>query len=311
MKGNTKVIFLGYGKVGYACLSNLIQAGIDVIGVVPRDSDHGEKSDKSSVRALALELNISIFGHNEAIKFKSDSYLKEIDYLISVQYDKILKLDWLSIPKLDCLNLHFSFLPRLRGCFPTKWAIIEENFSGVTLHSIDQGIDTGPILSQKKVFLDQKETDQSLYEKLSECAVELFYDNIPHIKNKAFPYRIKQIDSESSYHPKSLPYEGVLELAKGVEFCDRFLRAFDFKPFPPAFCCLEQFKFEKVGFYSPCHFAKSEEAKLGYSQFTKNNLLKVHCSDGILFFDQVFFNEHMLPVKQLKKVLGIIQPNKL
>ena len=299
MTGNTKVIFLGYGKVGYACLSNLIKAGIDVIGVVPRDSDHGKKSNKSSVRALSSELNISTFGHDEAFKFKSDPSLKEIDYLISVQYDKILKKDWLSIPKLDCLNLHFSFLPRLRGCFPTKWAIIDESFSGVTLHSVDQGIDTGPILSQKKVFLDQKETDKSLYDKLSKCAVELFNENIPHLQNRAFPYRIKQIGSESSYHPKSLPYGGVLELAKGVEFCDRFLRAFDFSPFSPAFCYLEQFNFEKVGLYSPCQIAKSEEAKLGFSQFTENNLLEVHSSDGILFFDKVFLNDQMLPVKEL------------
>ena len=118
--------------------------------------------------------------------------------MISVQYDKILNKEWLCIPNRDTLNLHFSYFPKLRGCFPTKWAIIEENFSGVTLHSVDEGVDTGPILSQEKIPFDKNETDKTLYNKLSVAAVSLFKKNIKNIKKGRFPNYIKQIESQSS-----------------------------------------------------------------------------------------------------------------
>ena len=297
-----RVLFLGYGKVGYLCLKCLIDRGIEVSGVVPRATDTGKEENNFSVRALAYSLNIPICSHADARKPKPSAALLVVDYLFSVQYDKILKKDWLSIPRLDTLNLHFSHLPKLRGCFPTKWAIIEEKFSGVTLHSVDEGIDTGPILDQRKVHLDERETDASLYMKLSKCAVKLFEENISHIKKGHFPNRKNQVDSESSYHPKELPYNGILALDKGIIFCDRFLRAFDFHPFPPATCRLAQFDYQELGLFSPIYIAKSNEVKAGFSKFTEDNLLKVHSSDGFLFFDKVLYKQQVLNIPELKNL---------
>ena len=297
------VIFLGFGKVGFHCLQDLVSHGVNVRGVVPRSSDHANKNEFYSVRTLAAELNIPTYHHGISKDYDKHISLEDIDYIISVQYDRILNDEWLSIPKRDTLNLHFSFLPKLRGCFPTKWAIIEENFSGVTLHSVDAGIDTGPILAQRKVFFNKKETDKTLYLKLSQSAVELFKENIPFIKSGSFPHRVEQINSKSSYHPKELPFEGVLDLSKGIDFCDRFLRAFDFKPFPPAVCRLEKFNLNDLGLYSPIDAKKTNMSQLGLSNITNDGLLEVHSSDGILYFDKVFIQNSTISISEFEKFI--------
>ena len=86
-----RVLFLGYGKVGYLCLKYLIDRGIEVSGVVPRDTDTGKEENNFSVRALAYSLNIPICTHADARKPEPSAELLDVDYLISVQYDKILK----------------------------------------------------------------------------------------------------------------------------------------------------------------------------------------------------------------------------
>ena len=278
-----RVLYLGYGEVGYRCLECLISSGTEVTGVIPRSSDDGSEPQANSVFKLASDQGIHILSHKDAYEKPRLEDLTNLDYLISVQYDRILDENWLSIPKSDTLNLHFSFLPRLRGCYPTKWAIIEEQSTGVTLHSVDKGIDTGDILDQQEVPIAFDDTDASLYAKLSIAAVDLFKRNISNIANKTFPERRKQINANSSYHPKKMPFEGFLDLRNDLGFCDRFLRAFTFPPFPPTSCTLGG---KEVGLFAPTRKGKnSKPTEPGNFYLSKDKLLAVECLDGILYFD--------------------------
>ena len=278
-----RVLYFGYGEVGYHCLEYLLGSGIDVTGVIPRSSDNKSDHQGKSVFKLASHKGIEILSYGDAGKKTRSEPLSNLDYLISVQYDRILDENWLNIPNFDTLNLHFSLLPRLRGCYPTKWAIIEEQSTGVTLHSIDKGIDTGDILDQQEIAIACDDTDASLYSKLSIAAIDLFKRNISNISNKSFPERRKQIEENSSYHPKKMPFGGYLELMNELGFCDRLLRAFTFPPFPPACCILDD---QEVGLYNPVQMEENlGTTKPGNFYLSEDKLLAVECLNGIMYFD--------------------------
>jgi methionyl-tRNA formyltransferase len=283
-----KVLFLGYGEIGCLCLEQLIRSDIEVIGVVPRTSDLPDIHNLYSVSKLARTSNLPLFSHKQLSSVQFLEYLRSenLDYVISVQYDRILRPPLINTPQLDCLNLHFSLLPRLRGCYPTKWAIIEESTTGVTLHSIDEGIDTGDILDQVEVDITSMETDFSLYQKCVKAANSLFEKNIIFMKERDFPKRRTQINENSSCHPQKLPFEGFLDLHNNLDFCDRFLRAFTFPPFPPAHCILKN---KEVGLQAPVHKEKKSSSTVpGNCSLRKDKLLAVECLDGILYFDKLW-----------------------
>ena len=295
-----KIIFLGFGEIGVQCLNELIKNHFNIVGVVPRSSDLGDLDHKNSVRYLAKKNSLPIYNHDD-IKFlsRSDEH-KDVDFLISVQYDRILRNDWLELPTKDTLNIHFSLLPRLRGCYPTKWAIIEEKETGVTLHSIDLGIDSGDILDQISIPISSSETDESLYHKLTKRAFELFRRNISNIQEGAFPKRTVQNQLCSTYHPKELPFDGILECSWELDFCERFLRAFYFPPFPPA---LFMYKKILIGFPPPCKTSNSEPGTIGDINVTEDRLLAINCLNGTLFFDRIWQDNRFISVIDFNKII--------
>jgi UDP-2,4-diacetamido-2,4,6-trideoxy-beta-L-altropyranose hydrolase len=105
------------------------------------------------------------------------------DIIVSYNYRYILKKDILEIPLKGAVNLHISYLPWNKGAHPNVWSFIEDTPKGVTIHYIDEGIDTGDILLQKKVFfVEDKETLKTSYEKLHKKIQDLFKNNWQEIK---------------------------------------------------------------------------------------------------------------------------------
>src|SRR5262249_37654473 len=171
-----KVLYLGYGATGRACLADLLAAGCEIAGLLCRAGDRHPEGGPAAVFRYAHEQGLPCFA---APAPNSPSFLAEVerlapDLLLSIQYDRILKPPLLALPRHGAWNLHFGPLPRLRGCFPTKWAILGDEPAGVTFHAIDPGIDSGDIVAQTIIPLAPGETDQSLYHKLEEAAVALF-----------------------------------------------------------------------------------------------------------------------------------------
>jgi len=111
-------------------------------------------------------------------------YIKELapDYILSFQYHKILKPEVISIPKSGCINLHFGLLPKYRGMAPIAHAMIngdEEIYA--TLHYIDEGIDTGPILGMVKYERQPTDTAADVYREMIKIAVKMFKDLWPQL----------------------------------------------------------------------------------------------------------------------------------
>ena len=143
----------------------------------------------------------SIYGYSSvidyckknAIKHSNDFGMKVInkikdsnpDIIFSVYYRKILSKEILNIPRLGCINIHPSLLPFYRGPAPTAWALLNnEKEVGLTIHYMDEGIDTGDVLVQKKVPVDPDETGFELYDKCMREGAELLISNFDNLINQ-------------------------------------------------------------------------------------------------------------------------------
>lgn len=230
------LLYMAYGEIGCFCLAELLAAGFDVIGVFCRAADRTERDDIPSVYTAARRAGLHVFAATDP---SDPVFLKEArrlapDLLLSVQYDRILKPPLLAIPRHGAYNLHFGPLPRLRGCFPTKWAILENEPGGVTFHCIDPGIDTGDVIARTIVPLAPDETDQTLYGKLVDAGKTLFVEQIGWMRALAPPPALPQDSTEASYHPKQVPYDGVIDWSRDAVWIERLIRAFTFPPYPAA-----------------------------------------------------------------------------
>lgn len=128
-------------------------------------------------------------------------FLKKIKpyFIISYNYRFIIKQGIINYMKSNIINLHISLLPWNRGAYPNVWSFLKNTPKGVTIHIIDEGIDTGPILVQKGVYIDENiETLKSSYEKLHKEIQELFKIKWNDIKNGKL--KLTPQDSRGSMH---------------------------------------------------------------------------------------------------------------
>lgn len=236
-----RLLYMAYGEIGRFCLAELLAAGFDVIGVFCRAADRTERDDIPSVYTAARRAGLHVFAATDPADpaFLEEARRLAPDLLLSVQYDRILKPPLLAIPRHGSYNLHFGPLPRLRGCFPTKWAILEDEPGGVTFHCIDPGIDTGDVIARTIVPLAPDETDQTLYGKLVEAGKALFVEQLGWMRSLTPPPALPQDATEASYHPKRIPYDGVIDWSRDAVWIERFIRAFTFPPHPAAKATLD------------------------------------------------------------------------
>lgn len=114
---------------------------------------------------------------------KDSDIIRNVEFVISYGYRHIIRKDVIDIFQEKIINLHISFLPYNRGADPNLWSFLEDSPKGVTIHLINEGIDTGDILLQKEACLPQNATLKTSYELLSECIEQLFEDNWKNIKD--------------------------------------------------------------------------------------------------------------------------------
>ncbi len=140
--------------------------------------------------------------HKIELDFIRELYL---DMIVSYNYKYMLPPEIVEYPEKGCINLHISLLPWNRGYHPNVWSILEETPKGVTIHCIDEGIDTGDIIVQQKVFIDEtKETLKSSYEILQREIQALFKENWYKIKKDDFVTQ-PQIGQGSLHFKREFP----------------------------------------------------------------------------------------------------------
>ncbi|AFZ50830.1 formyltransferase family protein [Dactylococcopsis salina] len=133
--------------------------------------------DKSGDEVEIIEKKLSV----------NDPIIQEVDFLISYGYRHILRKDILSKFQNKAINIHISLLPWNRGADPNLWSFLENTPKGVTIHYLDEGIDTGNILVQTETEFTNEDTLRTSYEKLNELAIELFQSSWLKIREGKIP----------------------------------------------------------------------------------------------------------------------------
>ena len=193
-----KILFMGTPDFAVESLNKLYESGFEICGVVTtpdRPSGRGMKLVASPVKEYALEKNLKIFQPEKISKndeFKNEIKALEPDLVCVVSYGIILPKSFLEIPKLGCINVHPSMLPKYRGSAPIQWAILNgDKTTGVTIMYLDAGMDSGDIIKQQEVNINEDETTGDLWNRLSKIGAELLLEVTNNI-NKGIIERYPQ-----------------------------------------------------------------------------------------------------------------------
>jgi methionyl-tRNA formyltransferase len=184
VQSSVRTVFMGTPEFAVPFVSALVDGAFDVVGVVTqpdRPKGRGQTLALSPVKEWALSRHLPVVSPNSLRSEEGRGFLKEWapDLIVVVAYGKILPEEVLGFPKWGCINVHASLLPKLRGASPIVWAIRNgETVSGLSLMMLDQGMDTGPVLGQTRIFLDPRETVPSLTRKMTDVGPEFLVDGL-------------------------------------------------------------------------------------------------------------------------------------
>lgn len=194
-----RIIYCANNIVGWEILSWLKERKENIVGIIvhsPEKQKYGEKI----ISAFDFP-DDKIFYGNSLHEQKTLDAIRHLqpDIAISVYFGYIFKKSFLDLFPKGCINLHPAFLPYNRGAYPNVWSIIDDTPSGTTLHYVNEGIDSGDIISQKQIVVNITDTGETLYHRLESASVELFKETWPKILTDDI-YPVSQNIHEGTYH---------------------------------------------------------------------------------------------------------------
>ena len=233
----TSVVFMGSPDFAVPTLRELAKH-YEIAGVVTqpdRKSGRGRAIKPPPIKTLALELGLDIIQPEKLRLPEAMNQLRlwNSDLIVVAAFGQILKPDVLALPSRGCVNVHASLLPRWRGAAPIQAAILAgDDETGVTIMNMDQGVDTGAILSQRAIKIEDDDTAESLSGKLSRLGADLLIETLPrYLSGDLKPQ--SQDESQATYAPMLKKEDGLLDFTQSAEELARRVRAFN--PWPGAY----------------------------------------------------------------------------
>lgn len=231
-----RIVFMGTPESAVRSLRQLLNDGHEVVSVwtqPDKPAGRGDKIHSSPVKQFALQHGLPL---EQPVKIRTDeakalfaSYAADV--AVVVAYGRILPPEFLSTPKLGCINVHFSLLPKYRGAAPANWAIINgEKVTGVTTMFIEQELDSGPILLQQETAIGDKETAPQLMARLSEIGTDLLSQTVSRL-DAIIPR--PQVDEQATFAPILTREHGVIHWTNSAVDIERCVRGF--QPWPSAY----------------------------------------------------------------------------
>ena len=236
------IVFIGTGEIGLPALRALLNSEHEIIAVVTQpDKPVGREQRiepppiKKALISKAQPPGAPIF---QPARIKDPQAIEEIrrlapDAIVVAAYGQILPRDVLEIPRLACLNLHASLLPRWRGAAPIQAAIAAgDGETGITVMYMAEGLDTGDILLQRNVQILPDDTGGSLHDRLAQIAPEALLESLRLLAAGNAP-RIPQDNARATHAPKLKREHGLIDWSEAAEAIERRIRAYN--PWPGAF----------------------------------------------------------------------------
>jgi len=235
-----KVVFFGTGDISLPSLRWLInEPGIDVRAVVTRSDKPAFRSLRlhaPETKRLALEANIPVLQPKKLREIEDDLHRCKADIFVVMAYGKILPKWMLEIPRIGCLNLHASLLPRHRGAAPVQAAILAGDAeTGITVMWMNEGLDTGDILLAESLGIAPVDTGGTLHNRLARLAPFALASAVAALLSKKKP-RTPQDDTLATYAPKLSKNDGEIDWTLDAETIERRIRAYS--PWPGSFTTL-------------------------------------------------------------------------
>ena len=233
-----RIVFIGTGEIGVPALRALQKSEHEIVGVVTQPDKPAGREQKVTAPPIKAAIAGSKMSILQPAKIKDPQAIEQInalnpDVIVVVAYGQILPRAVLEIPKIACLNIHASLLPRWRGAAPIQAAIAAgDRETGTTVMYMDEGLDTGDILLQRKIDISQDETGDSLHDRLAEIAPDVLIESLRLLGSGNAP-RILQDKSLASYAPKLNRESGRINWNETAEMIERKIRAYN--PWPGAF----------------------------------------------------------------------------
>ncbi len=232
---------MGTPTAAVPTLKKIIEAGHEVVSVwtqPDRPSGRGNKLTPPPVKEFALAGNIEV---HQPTKIKTEDAAElfssyKADVAVVVAYGRILPKAFLSAPKRGCINVHFSLLPKFRGAAPVNWAIVNgETKTGVTTMLMDEGLDTGDILSQSETEIGAEETTVDVMERLALKGADLLGETLKQFE-QIVPQ--KQEHEKATFAPIMKREDGLIDWSLSSTEIDCRVRGF--QPWPTAYTFFQE-----------------------------------------------------------------------
>lgn len=236
-----RVIFFGTPEFAVPSLNALLDAGHQVLAVVTqpdRPSGRGRHIAPSPVKTAALNAKLRIIQPERVRDSGFIDELKEIgaEAVITAAYGQILPPEILNIPEKGCINVHASLLPKYRGAAPVNQAIINgDRETGITTMLMDEGMDTGDILLQKKIEISHDDTAGSLLQRLSVLGADVLLLTLQKMEEGGIVP--KPQTGEATFAPLLKKSDGLIQWKRTAMELYDFIRGMN--PWPCAYSFLE------------------------------------------------------------------------
>ena len=290
-KEDLRIVFMGTPDFAKASLQALVNNKFNVVGAFCKEDKpkgRGMKLVVPPVKEYALENNIEVYQPN---KIKNNPEVMEKlkewnpNLIIVVAYGKILPIDILDYPKYGCINVHGSILPKYRGAAPIQWAVINgDSKTGVTTMYMDEGMDTGDIITISEIPIENKDTYETVHDKLMVVGANILVEDLEKlIKNNGKLDRNKQPDN-FTIAPMLSKDNSRINFNDTADSICNLIRGTN--PLPSAWCKLDDERTYKIYEAERIDYEVDYQAKLGeiVALNDKKNLFVVRCKDGYVNF---------------------------
>jgi methionyl-tRNA formyltransferase len=234
-----RVIFMGTPEFAIPTLSRLVGGGHEVAAVFTqpdKPAGRGNKLQEPPVKIFAASRGIPCY---QPARIKTNEEVKDLfqsvspDVCIVAAYGKILPAWLLEIPRLGCINVHASLLPKYRGAAPINWAIANgEPSTGITIMQMDAGMDTGAIWSQRSTLIGPDEIAPELSVRLAAIGAELLPETLPIVESQQSK-PIPQDEAAATYAPMLKKEHGLIDWKLPAASISSHIRAF--QPWPGSY----------------------------------------------------------------------------
>jgi methionyl-tRNA formyltransferase len=267
-----RIVFIGAGEIGVPTLEALLRSSEhQLTGVVTQPDKpvgRSQQIEPPPIKRALAGITISIV---QPARIKDRPAIEEIralqpDVIVVMAYGQILSREVLEIPRIACLNLHASLLPRWRGAAPIQAAIAAgDPQTGITVMYMAEGLDTGDILLQSGIHILPTDTGGALHDRLAQVAPDALHEALQILAKDNAP-RIPQDNALATYAPKLTRDEGKIDWTEPAEVIERKIRAFN--PWPGAFTEITSHGVRKLKIFSaatvdlsgiPGEFLRSEK----------------------------------------------------